>query len=180
MKEELKAVCISWEKLRIPYNVFLFLATVACYLIAPHFLGAQVSDGIIEAKRNAFFIVALPVLALVANALFLLGPLLEFYLYFLGLNKKVFRVLSFLAGSVIGTILAGIFTLEYSHFTIYIEWVLSSQWYQLRYALRASLRDTLWPWRRLWRSQCRFASYRLVAYPPTAAIQLNVSRDIFP
>ena len=26
----------------------------------------------------------------------------------------------------------------------------------------------------------RFASYRLVAYPPTAAIQLNVNRDIFP
>jgi len=61
------------------------------------------------------------VLALVANALFLLGPLLELYLYFLGLNKKVFRVLSFLAGLAIGTILAGILTLEYSHFAIYIE-----------------------------------------------------------
>ena len=33
---------------------------------------------------------------------------------------------------------------------------------------------------RLRRPQCRFASYRLVAYPPTAAIQLNVSRYIFP
>ena len=121
MKEELKAVCVGWEKLRIPYNIFLLLATVAGYLIAPHFLVAQVSDGIIEAKRNAFFIAALPILALAANALFLLGPLLEFYFYFLGLNKKVFRIISFLAGSTIGTILAGILTLEYSHYAIYIE-----------------------------------------------------------
>ena len=30
-------------------------------------------------------------------------------------------------------------------------------------------------WRRLRRHQCRLASYRLVAHPPTAAIQLNVS-----
>jgi hypothetical protein len=121
MKEELKAVCISWEKLRISYNIFLLLATVAGYLIAPNFLEAQVSDGIIEAKRNIYFIIILPGLALAANALFLLGPLLEFYLYFLGINKKAFRALTFLSGSAIGSILAGILTLEYSHITIYIE-----------------------------------------------------------
>jgi hypothetical protein len=121
MKEELKAICISWEKLRIPYNILLLLATVAGYLIAPNFLEAQVSDGIIETKRNIYFIVILPGLAIAANALFLLGPLFEFYLYFLGINKRALRVFTFLAGSGIGSIIAAVLTLEYSHIALYIE-----------------------------------------------------------
>jgi len=121
MKEELKAICVDWEKLRIPYNIFLLISTITAYLIAPHFLEAQVSDGIIKAERNIFFIITLPILALAANTLFLIGPLFEFYLYFLGINKRAIRILTFLAGSGMGSILAGILTLEYSHIPHYIE-----------------------------------------------------------
>lgn len=119
MKEDLGKICWSWEKLRIPFNGILVLVTLLGYLLAPTIIKHGASEVVIEVKRSEFFLVALPFYAIGANALFLLGPLLEAYLFLLGLNKVFLRWIVFIVGVGLSAVLAFFITMSSSHYAVF-------------------------------------------------------------
>jgi hypothetical protein len=118
MKQDLKAICLAWEKLRLLYIGILVLVTMAGYEVTPMFVETGHSDAVVEARRSMVFLVALPFLAIAANLLYLFGPLLEVYLYFLERNHPFWRWLIFLLGMGLSALLAFEMTLLYSHYGV--------------------------------------------------------------
>lgn len=118
-KADLSKLCWAWEKLRIPFNGVLALVTIVGYLLAPTFIESGTSEVVLEVKRSIFFLIALPVLGIGANVLFLLGPLGEAYLYLLGLNKAWLRWAAFALGTGASALLAFLITVDYSHYAVF-------------------------------------------------------------
>jgi len=118
MKQELKSICLSWEKLRIIYNAVLFVVVVITYFISPIYLDSTTSNAIEGIHRNNAFFVLLPILAFGANILYLVGPLAEAYLYILDLSKSWHRYFMFASGLGLASLLAFLVTLDMSHYAL--------------------------------------------------------------
>ncbi|MGF1451232.1 MAG: hypothetical protein ACFB21_04045 [Opitutales bacterium] len=119
MKEDLAKICWSWEKLRIPFNGILIVVTIAGYLLAPTFIESGNSEVVKEVRRSFIFLIGLPFFCIGANALFLFGPLMDVYLYLLGLNKSIFRWIAFLLGTGASALVAFIITVDFSHYGVF-------------------------------------------------------------
>lgn len=100
MKDDLKSICLSWEKLRIAYNVVLIIVTLGTLFL--------VGSGQLHGGLNGllYYVFALPVLAIIANLLFCAGPAAEIYLYLLDWNFPPLRWLIFIAGTGLAALLA--------------------------------------------------------------------------
>lgn len=96
MKEELKAICLSWEKLRLVYNGVLVLESVCLYFLL----------GMHDWVTPYFYLVVLPVLVVIANVCFTLGPAVECYLFFLGFYRSYLRWVLFVPGMLFAIFLA--------------------------------------------------------------------------
>lgn len=96
MKAELKAICLSWEKLRLVYNGLLVVESLVLIFVLEMY----------EWAPPFFFLVGLPVLAVGANICFTLGPAVECYLFFLGFHRPWMRSALFVPGTVFAMFLA--------------------------------------------------------------------------
>ena len=119
MKQDLKKICIAWEKLRILYNIILFVATIVTYLLTPLYLSATKSISIDYVRQSTVFFVLLPFLAISANLFYLFGASGEFYLYYLDVNQKWMRWAIFLIGIGGSAVIAVLLTLFSSHYVVH-------------------------------------------------------------
>jgi hypothetical protein len=89
-------VVVTWEKLRIPYNVTLLLVTLETAAAA-----------FLKGTRSPPDTIGIAILGcIVANAAFMLGPLIDGYLSWLGLRHAGITALLFLIGTLIASVLA--------------------------------------------------------------------------
>ena len=92
----LKTVCLTWEKLRVVYNLILFVEALACHMYL-----RQVLQGFLADDQYRLGIILFGV---VANMFYCLGPLLETCAYVvLGRRIQRARLLLFAAGLVFST-----------------------------------------------------------------------------
>ncbi len=90
----IRPIFLSWEKLRLVYNAILILITLGLMTFQSHLFS------------NVEFWTAVVFGALVANACFFLGPIIEAYVTWLGYRNVGLRVFLFISGTVVACILA--------------------------------------------------------------------------
>lgn len=95
VKDDYKAICFAWEKLRLIYNGVLVVTSLTMIF----------GFGIYQFAHSIFYLISLPLLAFAANLCFFAGPAAECYLYFLGLRQTYIRWLFFVPGTIFAVLL---------------------------------------------------------------------------
>ena len=102
-----KAVFLRWEKLRLAYNLVVGLVGLAA--IAPHVInGIDPSFLPGDAMPIPFLVVGVVLYAAAANFCYFLGPALECYLRWLGLNVPVLTKGLYTAGLLLSILLTAL------------------------------------------------------------------------
>lgn len=97
---ELKSRMTVWEKRRLLYNAILLVVT----LCSSAFGVVVVNDG--QSFQMASLLFSLPVWCVVANVLFLAGPLVDLYASAFIVDRKEVGQVLFVAGTVLASFLA--------------------------------------------------------------------------
>lgn len=106
--ERIRAVLLTWEKLRVAYNLILLMAVMAMFLHAP---SAYV-------REPLPFVLMLGVGAVLANLCFLAGPVVDVVFTLLsgrGNNTRLNRWVYFVMGTAYACLLVVATMLEWRH-----------------------------------------------------------------
>ncbi len=99
-KEELKEICLDWERLRKIFNLCLVVSMILTLIIGKTLIESTASDVTHVEFRRSFVFRAM-IYAIIINGLYMIGPLFEVYLKILEIKqtKKIRRFL-FVFGTI--------------------------------------------------------------------------------
>ena len=90
-RESAHSVFVAWERLRLIYNSVLLLVVLSC-----------LTRGTREELPSLAYLI---ICAFMANICFCIGPVVEGYLVFLGMQRPIVRIVVFCVGTLFACLL---------------------------------------------------------------------------